>query len=154
MIVTGGRSKPTSQNILDTVYSYDPATDEWTELPSLPVPMRAHAATVINDVFIVGNGAQVNVGLPKKEYFTATWGDPTGGGGGSLLAAQAVVFNQSNSPHGVLEFSDGEATESEGRFISGSVEPSGSVEQAGVASHRCRFRYPTSKRVLLCRTVG
>jgi len=35
--------------------------------------MRGHVATVIAGTFIVGNGAQVTVGIPKRDYFVTNW---------------------------------------------------------------------------------
>lgn len=65
IVIVGGRSNVTNQKTLADVTEYDPDTDTWTELPALPVGLRAPSAQTIGDLLIVAGGSLNGSKLPQ-----------------------------------------------------------------------------------------
>ena len=68
IVVVGGRSRPTGRPTLADVSEYDPATDRWTALPSLPEPLLAPVALALGDSLLAGLGASA-VSTPTNATF-------------------------------------------------------------------------------------
>lgn len=66
LLIIGGRSKQMGQIGLRDVTEYDPATNTWIALPSLPVPLSAPIAQVIGNQIIVTNGGLNGFSSPQS----------------------------------------------------------------------------------------
>jgi len=71
---------PNGTNALSSVYAYDPTTNSWTTIASLPRPRYdGNGAAVINSqLYVAGGWTQVNPPLPHNDLFvydppTNTW---------------------------------------------------------------------------------
>lgn len=79
IVVLGGRSlyprrlfeRPilSSDTAATFVQSYDPATDQWTEEPALPIGMLGGAAVVAGDRVLVGAGSTYLTGSPQLTIY-------------------------------------------------------------------------------------
>jgi len=69
IVVTGGEAFGPNGNwrtgkALDNIWSYDPATDLWTEKARMPQPRHGHGAVIIdNKIYLVGGASKVG---PQK----------------------------------------------------------------------------------------
>jgi len=68
IIVAGGRSEKRNHNSLDSVIEYNPHTDTWQHIATLPVQLYSGFATIANDKFYVGGGGRI-----WKEPSLRTW---------------------------------------------------------------------------------
>lgn len=66
LLIIGGRSKPTGKTALNHVTEYDPTTNTWLALPSLPVELIAPVAQVIGNQIIVTNGGLNRTTSPES----------------------------------------------------------------------------------------
>lgn len=66
LLIIGGRSRPTGQIGLRDVTEYNPATNTWTALRPLPVPLTAPIAQVIGNQIIVTNGGLNGFSSPQS----------------------------------------------------------------------------------------
>jgi N-acetylneuraminic acid mutarotase len=72
IVIVGGRSE--AQEVLYDITAYDPVRDEWQDLPSLPVPLRAPVAKLIGNEVISGQGGSMPTGdAPRDEMIRWTW---------------------------------------------------------------------------------
>jgi N-acetylneuraminic acid mutarotase len=76
IVLAGGRSRvPRGHDRVETVAlhdidAYDPASDQWTAMPALPVAMRASLARVIGDRIYAGIGGLLPDGIvPSRTLF-------------------------------------------------------------------------------------
>jgi N-acetylneuraminic acid mutarotase len=72
MVVIGGRSRPSGWRILPDVTEYDPATNSWTALPSLPIPLLAPVAVAIGDSVLVGAGSETDSNPENLRFWMGT----------------------------------------------------------------------------------
>ena len=65
IIVSGGEALSNKSNwqageVFDSVFQYDPSTDEWQMLSALPAPRHGHGTVSLNDmIYIIGGAAKV-----------------------------------------------------------------------------------------------
>lgn len=71
-LVIGGEDLSRAMN--DSVEEFDPATNTWTEVATLPAPRSNHTATLLADgrVLVVGGGRAASNGLPTGISVTST----------------------------------------------------------------------------------
>lgn len=74
IIVIGGRNNQGGERGIARVTLYDPASNQWSELRPLPVPLLAPVATYIDDYIIVTNGG-ADYNQPRRQTYMAkvTW---------------------------------------------------------------------------------
>ena len=87
-----GGGKPAGPQIIDTSYEndvYDPATDSWSKMASVPTPVMGYASAVLDDkIYIIGGGTstpisqnattQVQIFDPKMNQWTNGTSIPNG----------------------------------------------------------------------------
>lgn len=86
--VVGGRdneSKRLAESEMADITVYDPSEDAWSELRSLPYPLRAPVAQVIGGSLIVTNGSTFMAEEPQTATLTVPCGPP-----GSLCNPEGV----------------------------------------------------------------
>jgi N-acetylneuraminic acid mutarotase len=86
--VVGGRdneSKRLAESEMADITVYDPSVDAWSELRSLPYPLRAPVAQVIGGSLIVTNGSTFMAEEPQTATLTVPCGPP-----GSLCNPEGV----------------------------------------------------------------
>jgi hypothetical protein len=77
--IVGGRdnqSKRLSESEMADITVYDPSNDDWSELRSLPYPLRAPVAQVIGDSLIVTNGSTFMAERPQTATLVVPCGAP------------------------------------------------------------------------------
>ena len=122
-VAGGGSSSPAQPGPFNTLYSYDPATDTWTTLASMPTPEAGAAAAAINgQLYVVGGISQAgvinnprNAVLQVYDPTTNTWATkasmPTARGGAEAVAINGLLYVVGGTPTntsytGVLEVYD------------------------------------------------
>ena len=68
IVMIGGRSLPIGRQAVSDISEYDPATDRWTSIGSLPKPIHSPSAAVIDGRLYVGYGGSRN-GVPDNLDF-------------------------------------------------------------------------------------
>jgi hypothetical protein len=67
IVIAGGQINAATETEITTVLMYDPATNKWTTLPSLPLPRKSAFCGFIDGKLIVSCGNQ-----PNSPYESAT----------------------------------------------------------------------------------
>lgn len=76
IFIVGGRdseSRALSEGEMADITSYDATKDEWTELRSLPYPLRAPVAQVIGERLVVTTGSTFMAEKPQSTTLLASW---------------------------------------------------------------------------------
>jgi N-acetylneuraminic acid mutarotase len=115
ILVFGGlfETSPGNTGVTDTVESYDPTTDTWSSMPSLPEPRHHGMAVVIDDrVFVIGgyDASGFNPVDTMWELVGEEWVDraplPEPVGAGAAAVVDGLVFVVGGTPNGAFHSYD------------------------------------------------
>ena len=89
IVMTGGRSAPLDKPTLPDSSAYDPTTDTWRALPSLPLPLLAPAVRRVGGLVVATSGATTGLVSTTATFVRdvgagATDASPTNLGGGAF----------------------------------------------------------------------
>lgn len=117
IVVIGGRSRPSRWANVPDVSAYDPVTNRWTALASLPLPLLAPIAVAVGDSALVGAGSETNSNPQNLTFWIGTpwagWApaDPlpaaAGGIAAGVIGTRLYLVGERNPTTFVLDLGSG-----------------------------------------------
>ena len=117
IVVLGGRSRPRGEETLTLALEYDPSTNRWTALPSLPAPRLAPIGAVVPGGMIIGlgglSGSKPDVRTFYRFRDSTTWvsGDTLrarlGGVAAGLIRDRVYVVGEGSDGTFALDLASG-----------------------------------------------